>query len=90
MKTKTTTTYITKLIVAKAFTYNKGFADERTLKAGTVLETRKHKMNCFLPWEHSIVMGYGLYQVVPLEHVKVKWLKETRTVTVETKEINLK
>ena len=87
MKTKTTTTYVTKLIVAKAFTYNKGFADERTLKAGTVLETRKHKANCYHPWEHKIVMGYGLCQVVPLEHVKVKWLKETRTVTVQTEEV---
>lgn len=90
MKTKTTTTCVTKLIVAKAFTYNKGFADERTLKAGTVLETKKHKKFHYHTWEHKIVMGYGLCQVVPLDHLKVKWLIEKRTVTVETEEVEAK
>lgn len=90
MNTTTRLTCITKLIVTKPFTYNKGFADERTIRAGTVLETKKRREGFYRPWEHKIVMGYGLCQVVPLEYVKVKWFFEKRTVTVEREEIEVK
>lgn len=86
MKT-TTTKYVTKLIVAKPFTYSHP-SGKTTLKAGRVLETVKHAKNHYYPWSHKIVMGHGLDELVPLEYVKVKWFKET--VTVKTEEIKVK
>ncbi len=89
MKTNTTTNYVTKLIVVKPFTYAHP-GGKTTLKAGRVLETIKHKNNHYYPWIHKIVMGHGLAELVPLEYVKVKWFKETKTVTVKTEEIKVK
>lgn len=92
MKTKTTTStnYVTYLILAKTFTYDKGYADGRTIKAGTYLETKKHKKYYFYPWQYKIVRGFGDYVFIPIEYVKVKWFKEIRTVTVKMEETEVK
>ena len=87
MKT-TTTKYVTKLIVAKPFTYD-NYGGKTTIKAGRVLETRKNNKYHYYPWPHYIVMGHGIGEIVPVEFLKVKWFKETRTVNVATKEIKV-
>jgi hypothetical protein len=89
MKT-TTTKNVTKLIVVKPFTYFDMGGGKVTLKAGRVLETVKHAKFHYYPWNHKIVMGHGVAEVVPAENLKVKWFKETKTVAIKTKEIKVK
>ena len=90
MKTKTTTNYVTRLVLTKTFTYDKGYNDGGTIKAGTHLETRKSKKYYYYPWTYRIVRGFGDYVLIPTEYVKVKWFKETRKVTVKMKEVKFK
>ena len=93
MKTRTTTStnYVTCLVLAKTFTYDKGYKNYGgTIKAGTYLETRKSKKYYYYPWTHRIVRGFGDYVLIPTEYVKVKWFKETRKVTVKMKEVKFK
>lgn len=88
MKT-TTTKYVTKLIVAKNFTYADMGDEKRTIKAGRVLEIKKHKYNHYYPWAYRIVMGHGIGETIPVEYLKVKWYKETRTVIIKNKEMKV-
>ena len=87
---KIETTYITKLILTKPFTYCKGLVSERTLKPGTILETRKHRKHFYYVWRHRIVKGHGDCELVPVDSLTVKWFKEIRTMTVEMQEVDVK
>lgn len=87
---KATTRYVTKLIVAKPFTYFDMGGGKVTLKAGRVLETIKHAKFHYYPWNHKIVMGHGIGETVPAENLKVKWFVETKKVVVKNKEIKVK
>ena len=89
MKT-TTTKNVTKHIVVKPFTYVDMGDVKVTLKAGRVLETVKHAKFHYYPWDHKIVMGHGVGEIVPKEFLKVKWFTETKTVTTKTKELKVK
>ena len=89
MKT-TTTKYVTKLIVAKPFTYVGYGGGKVTIKAGRVLETVKHRHTHYYPWAYHIVMGHGIGEIVPVDFLKVKWFKETKTIGVATKELKVK
>jgi len=96
MKTKTTK-YITKLIVAKPFAYTT-LCGNTTVRAGRVLETRKNANATYYPWPHTIVLGHGDNEVIPVENLRVKWFAETKTtatkngkktITITTKEIKV-
>ena len=89
MKT-TTTKYVTKLIVAKTTTIEGHPGHKMIFKAGRVLETVKHKHNHYYPWKYVITLGHGTNEVIPVENLKVKWFKETKTVTIKNKEIKVK
>ena len=85
-----TTKYVTKLIVAKSFTYVEMGGKKVTLKAGRVLETVKHAKFNYYPWDYNVVMGHGINETVTKEYLKVKWFKETKTVTIKNKELKVK
>ena len=89
MKT-TTTKYVTKLIVAKT-TAIEGYPGVKTVyKAGRVLEVKKHNKFHYYPWKYVITLGHGMNEVIPVENLKVKWFVETKTVTINNKEIKVK
>ena len=81
MKTKTTR-YITKLIVAKPFVYTTMYGNT-TIRAGRVLETLKNRNHTYHPWPHTIVLGHGDNDVIPVDNLKVKWFVETKTTTAK-------
>ena len=81
MKTKTTR-YITKLIVAKPFVYTTMYGNT-TIRAGRVLETLKNRNHNYHPWPHTIVLGHGDNEVIPVDNLKVKWFAETKTTTAK-------
>lgn len=87
---KTTTRYVTKLIVAKPFNYVEMGGEKITLKVGKVLETIRHAKNHYYPWDFHIVMGHGVGELVPREFLKVKWFVETKKVVIKNKEIAVK
>ena len=87
---RTTTKYVTKLIVAKPFTYTEFGNKTRTLRPGRVLRVRKHRNNFCYASDFDIRMGSIMVVRVPVEYLKVKWLKETTVVNVTTEEIPVK
>lgn len=82
-KTRTKTTHITKLIVAKPVKVNL-MGKIVTYRPGRVLATVRHPKFFYSIWPHKIVLGHGLVEVIDTEFLKVSWLIEKATTTTTT------
>ena len=87
---KTTTRYVTKLIVAKTTTIEGHPGHKITYKPGRVLEVVKHKTRHYYPWKYIVTFGYGMTETIPVENVKVKWYVETKKTIITNKEVKVK
>jgi uroporphyrinogen-III decarboxylase len=95
MKTTTATTknekvmFVSKMILVKPFTFTDGISTI-TYKPGRVLETIRNRNNHYYPSKHVITLGHGWSEVIPADHIKAKWFKETTKTLVKTVEVKVK
>lgn len=82
---------VTKLILAKPFTYTTTpDLPPTTYKKGRVLEVIRHRYNHYYPADHCIVLGHGWNEIIPADHIKAKWYEETTKTIVKTVEVEVK
>jgi uroporphyrinogen-III decarboxylase len=81
--------YVTKMILVKPFAFTDG-TGTITYKKGRVLETIRNRHSYYYPTKHVITLGHGWHEVIPADHIKAKWFKETTKTLVKTLEVEVK
>ena len=85
---KTTTKYITKLIVAKPFVYATQLGN-KTIRAGRVLKTIKNANYHYYPRDYTFLLEHGCSRTIPAENLRVKWFDEIKTTTIKNGKKNI-